>query len=492
LSRRWILAVALLAIPATTRPQESPDQQARRLLEDGRAYWAQGKLKQALDNFNIIVNSFPRTEAVGQALLEIGRYRLEVDGDPDKARTSFDQVAKQFPQSDAAPGAYYWLGHLTMSRAATAGELDDALAQFTRVQNLYPRSTEWVSRALYASGLVHRKAGRLAEAVDVSRRVSLEYPSSEAAAAAQFQVGHCLALKGEARPAMEEFQQVRNRFPESEWAARALERITALYRLYGFAKPAFAVDSGYAVGSGDLLKDVRAILMTPTGTLWIASDKTKTAVPIDPGGKAGPGLPGEDQRSLSLSPRGDIIVAARLAVRIGPKDLKSYAIPSDKPGIPEALDKILAATITPGGSVLVSDEKRKKVYRYNAKFEYQGLFPEKDAKERVVSRMFVDGEGGIVCLDREEKVVRVFDETGRLLRTVGPAGLRRPVDVAVDPFRNSYVADEEGAVQIFSPSGQLLASLTGPELKKPRALTLDPTGAVLVWDERAEKVLRYR
>jgi TolA-binding protein len=183
LSRRWILAVALLAIPATTRPQESPDQQARRLLEDGRAYWAQGKLKQALDNFNIIVNSFPRAEAVGQALLEIGRYRLEVEGDPDKARTSFDQVAKQFPQSDAAPGAYYWLGHLTMSRAATAAELDDALAQFTRVQNLYPRSTEWVSRALYASGLVHRKAGRLAEAVDVSRRVSLEYPSSEAAAA---------------------------------------------------------------------------------------------------------------------------------------------------------------------------------------------------------------------------------------------------------------------------------------------------------------------
>jgi sugar lactone lactonase YvrE len=186
------------------------------------------------------------------------------------------------------------------------------------------------------------------------------------------------------------------------------------------------------------------------------------------------------------------VVAARLAVRIGPKDLKSYAIPSEKPGIPEALDRILAAALTPGGSVLVSDEKRKRVYRYNGKFEYQGLFPEKDTKERVVSRMFVDGEGGIVLLDREEKTVRVLDETGRLLRTVGPAGLRRPVDAAVDPFRNTYVADEEGAVQIFSPSGQPLASLTGPELKKPRALTLDPTGAVLVWDERAEKVLRYR
>jgi TolA-binding protein len=492
LSPRFLLAVAIVALPAVSFPQESPDQQARRLLEDGRAYWSQGKLKQALDNFNIIVTSFPRTDAVGQALLEIGRYRLEVEGDVEKARSSFDQVAKQFPQSDAAPGAYYWLGYLTMSRASGPAELDDALAQFTRVQNLYPRSTEWVSKALYASGLVHRKAGRLAEAVDLSRQVSLEYPSSEAAPAAQFQIGHCLALKGEPRPAMEEFQQVRNRFPESEWAARALERITALYRLYGYAKPAFALDTGYAAGAGDLLKDVRAILMTPAGTLWIASDKTRTAVPIDPSGKPGPGLPGEDLRSLSLSPLGEIIVAARLAVRFGPKDLRSYAIPSDKPGVPEALDKILAATVTPGGSILVSDEKRKKVYRYNAKQEYQGLFPERDGKEREVSRMLVDGEGGIVLLDREEKAVRVFDETGKLLRAVGPAGLRRPVDAAVDPFRNIYVADEEGAVQIFTPQGQLLASLSGPELKKPRALTLEPSGAVLVWDERAEKILRYR
>ena len=47
----------------------------------------------------------------------------------------------------------------------------------------------------------------------------MEYPTSEAAAAAQFEVGEGLALLGEPRQAMEEFQQVRNRFPKSEWAA---------------------------------------------------------------------------------------------------------------------------------------------------------------------------------------------------------------------------------------------------------------------------------
>lgn len=488
---RRLPAAALVAVATVALAQESPDQQARRLLEDGRTYWAQGKLKQALDNFNTIVAGFANTDSIGPALLEIGRYRLEVDGDAEKARASFEQVAKQYPQSDAAPGAYYNLGLLTLGRATTAAELEDALAQLTRVLRLYPKS-DWVPKALYAQGLVHRKAGRYGEAVDVARRVFLEYPSSDAAAAAQYLVGHGLALLGEPRQAMEEFQQVRNRFPDSEWAARALEKTTALYRLHGYDKPTFSVDPAYNVGVGDLSKDVRAILMTAQGTLWIASDKTKSAVPLDPAGKPGPGVQGEEPRALSLDPRGQVVFAARTAVRIGLKDIRSFTIPSDKP-VPEPLERINAAAVTPGGSVLVADEKRNRVYRYNARFEFQGTFPDpRETKEREVTRLFVDGEGGIVMLDRGEKTVRVYDETGKPLRSVGPTGLRRPVDVAVDPFRNTYIADEELGVLIFSPQGQILHTLSGAELRRPKALTLDPAGAILVWDDKAEKVLKYR
>ncbi len=483
------LLVLALAVPAL--PQESPNVQARRLLDDGRAYRAKGQLKQALENFNIITTSFPNSDSVDQALLEIGRYRMDVEGDVEKARASFEQVAKQYPQSAGAPGAYYYLGLLSLNRATTAADLDDALAQFTRVQNLYPRS-DWVPQALQAMGLVHRRAGRLAEAVDVSRRVFLEYPSSEAAAAAQFQVGQCLALLGQPREAMEEFQRVRNRFPQSEWSPQALDRITALYRLFGSGKPSFVLDPGYGIGAGDVLKAVRAILMAPGGTLWIASEKAKSIVPYDAAGKAGSSLSAEEPRALSLTPSGEIVVAVKTAVRVGAREVKTFSIPSDKPGVPEPLERILSATITPGGAFLVADEKKKKVHRFDAKQEYLGTFPEKDTKEREVTRMLLDGEGGILFLDREEKTVRVLDETGKVLRTIGPTGLKKPVDAAVDPFRNTYVADEEGLVQIFNEKGQPLATLTGPEMKRPRALTLEANGAVLVYDDRAEKVLRFR
>jgi TolA-binding protein len=492
--RRSALGSLALALAGVSWAQTSPDAQARGLLEDGRSYMTKKQYKQALDNFNTIVTGFGQTDSVDDAWLEIGRYRLEVDEDTDKAREAFDQVAKRYPQSDGAPGAYYYLGLLSLNRASQPAELDDALAQFARVQRLYPRS-EWVPRALYASGLAHRKAGRYAEAIEAERRVSLEHPTSDAAPGAQFQIGHCLALQGSAREAMEEFQQVRNRFPDSPWSATALNRNTALYRLYGAGKPSFSVDPSYSVAGGELLKDVRALLMTPERLLWLASDKVKMAQPFAADGSRGAGFAVEEPRSLSLGPRGEVVVSAKLAVRIGPKDIKSFAAPTEKPGVVESLDKIEAAVVTPLGNVLVADSKRKRVFKYEtAELRFGGTFP--DNREREVRRLLVDGEGGVVLLDSDAKSVLAFDETGKPLRGLLARGtgyeLKKPVDIAVDPFRNVYVADAELGVLVFNPAGQLLATLSAAEVRRPGAIALDVEGSVLVYDEKSERVVRFQ
>jgi TolA-binding protein len=488
--------LVLILVGAGVAPvagQSSADDQARALLEDGRAYWAKKQYKQALENFNTIVTGFANTSSIDKALLEIGRYYLEVEASPEKAREAFDHVARRYPQSEGAPGAYYYLGIMSLNAASSVAELDDAVAQFKRLQRLYPRS-DWVPRALHATGIAHRKAGRLQDAVEAERRVALEHPTSDAAPAAQFQVGHCLALLGEPQKAMEEFQRVRNRYPDSPWAAAALDRNTALYRLYGGAKPVFTRDTSYAAPVGEALKDVRAILMTPERTLWIASDKVKSAVSVEADGKKGATFGAEDLRGLSWNAKTGIIVVARTSVRLGAKDVKTFAVPSDKPGTMKPLDKITAAIVTPGGSLLVADDDKARVYRYDAHDQLVGTFP--DTREHDVTRMTLDGEGGIVLLDRAQKTVAVYDESGKLIRSVGPKGggyeLRKPADVAADAFRNLYVADEESGVLIFGPGGQLLASLTGEDLRKPKAITVDVDGSVLVYDDRGERVVRYR
>ena len=486
-----VCLVSLLAAAAGAPAQETPDQQARRLLEDGRTYRSQGKLKQAFDNFTIVVSSFPGTDSVGQALLEIGRYRLEVEGDLDKARAAFEQVTKEHARSDAAPGAYYHMGLLTLARAIGPADVEDALAQFMRVETLYPRSL-WVPRALHGAAMAHRRAGRYAEAADLDRRVSLEYPASDAAAAAQFEIGQSLALSGEPRQAMEEYQQVRNRFPESEWAQPALERITLLYRLFGGPKPLFSVDAGFTLAAGELLKNVKALAMAPGGALWIASGRMKAAAMVDSSQQMGSAIHVEDPKTLCLGPRGEIVLTGNRTVHVGAKDVRLFLFPPEKPGDdPEPVDNILAAALTVGGSVLVSDEDRDRVLRFDAKGKYLGTFPPQDTTSRSVTRILVDPEGGILTLDRGQRLLQTWDENGKLLRSVGPVGIKRPNDVALDPFRNLYVADEDLGVLVFDPQGHLLTTITSPGLKA-RAVTLDASGAVLVYDGRTERLLRFR
>jgi len=36
-----------------------------------------------------------------------------------------------------------------------------------------------------------------------------------------------------------------------------------------------------------------------------------------------------------------------------------------------------------------------------------------------------------------------------------------------------------------------MATISG-ELRKPRALTIDPAGAILVYDEKQERILRFK
>jgi len=468
--------------------QRTSEEQARRLLEDGQRYWAEQKWKQAVDNFNTIINGFPETDSVDDALLALGRHQADVEGELGLARESFQRVTQQFPQSDQAPGAYYWLGMLTMRQAASQAELDDAMAQFDRVRRLYPGSS-WVPAALYGSGLAMRRSGNLAGAAELQRRVAMEYSTGEVAAQAQFEVGHLMALLGDPLQAMEDFQRVRNGYPDSSLAQRALERITALYRFRRGA-PSFTRDSSFSVSGGDVLRDVRALLLDPAGNLWIASDKTDSVVSFGPDGRMGKSYSGKNLGDLSLAPDGAPVIAARTAVRIGGRDLKSFSLPGTKP---ESLERIRAAVILRGGDILVADEKLKAVHRFDASGKYLGPFP--DSGERRVIRLGLDVEGAIYMLDEREGV-SVFDAKGERIRRLPPRGagyeLREPVDVAIDTALNSYVVDKKaGVVFVFSPSGELRGTLGRNELQEPEAIALEPSGAVLVYDKKARQILRF-
>ena len=477
---------------AFTSAQPRPDDQARRLLEDGRADLANGRARQGLDALQTIVTGFPSSPYADDALLEIGRYNETVEKDLTKAREVYDQIAKRYPQSDSAPGAYLQIGRIAFATAANQAAFDDALANFQRVIRLYPESP-FVPHALAASAAVFRRAGRYDAAIDAARRAVLDHPSSDVAPEAQFELALSLVTAGDVLTGLEEFQRVRTLHPSSPAAARALNATTALFRLHGAGKPVFLKDAGFTVTAGEVLKDVRSLAVTPAGVTWIASNKTKSAVSFDAAFKLGSSLSAEDPQTLAISPQGDIVFASKLAVRVGAAGVVSFSMPSEKPGEIEIIDRIGAATVLVSGDTLVSDLKRKRVLRFKGT-RFEGVF--QDRAEREVIKLLTSPQGEVVMLRRDDKSVEITDESGRVISKVGPRGpgfeWKKPVDVAMDAFSNLYVADEDQGIFVFSPKGELLTTFGAADLKKSRAITIDLTGAPLVYDDRTETLVRFK
>ena len=133
---------------------------------------------------------------------------------------------------------------------------------------------------------------------------------------------------------------------------------------------------------GDVLKDVKALLMAPGNRLWIASKKTKSAVLFE-SGKMGTSLSARDPRTLSLARTGEVVFAAKTAVRIGPRDMRTFYLPPEKAGAQrKRLERIRAATLTPGNAVVVSDEKDNRIHRFDAAGVLQGPFIRRDKPRR--------------------------------------------------------------------------------------------------------------
>ncbi len=485
-------AAVLLLGSGLAFAQPRPDDQASRLLEDGRADLQNGRARQGLDALQTIVTGFPTSPFADDALFEIGRYAEDVERNLSKARDIYDQIAKKYPQSDSAPGAYLQMGRIAFATASSREAIDDALANFQRVIRLYPESP-FVPHALVTSVAVFRRAGRFDSAIDSARRAVLDHPASDVAPEAQFELGQSLVMAGDALTGIEEFQRVRTLYPSSGAAVRALNAITALYRIYGNERPVFLKDAASPFPAGDVLKDVRSLAVTPDGVTWIASNKTKSAVSFDRSFKLGASLPADDPQTLAISPQGEVVFAARLAVKMGTGGALAFSAPSEKPGVMENIDRIGAATIMVSGDTLVADTRRKRVLRFKGT-TFVSVFP--DGAEREVIKLLTTPRGDVVMLRKDDKSVEVLDGNGRLITTIGPRGpgfeWKKPVDVTSDAFSNLYVADEDQGIFMFSGKGDLMTTFGASDVKKSRAIAIDLTGAALVYDDRAETIVRFK
>ena len=106
---------------------------------------------------------------------------------PDLARESFQTYLKQFPDTEVADNAQYWIGE---SYYAT-GDFTSAIAEFNKVIQGYPKGDK-VPAAMLKIGLSHSRLKNPTEANKTYRALIQRYPKSPEAGAARER----LAAKG--------------------------------------------------------------------------------------------------------------------------------------------------------------------------------------------------------------------------------------------------------------------------------------------------------
>ena len=125
------------------------------------------------------------TQAAGPGPVTL--YRLAYDqmsrGSHSTARSGFQELLNQYPTSDLAPDAQYYIGE-TLQAEGNSGAADSV---FSLVVSKYPNAPR-AATALYKHGLFLQKAKRDREARQAFQTVIDKYPRSDEAALAREQI----------------------------------------------------------------------------------------------------------------------------------------------------------------------------------------------------------------------------------------------------------------------------------------------------------------
>jgi tetratricopeptide (TPR) repeat protein len=80
---------------------------------EGRALYERGNYQEALRAFDEVAKRAPHSILMPEVLLYRGRYALEIESNPKKARDVFLQLVSAFPDSTAADFALYYLAKMS-------------------------------------------------------------------------------------------------------------------------------------------------------------------------------------------------------------------------------------------------------------------------------------------------------------------------------------------------------------------------------------------
>lgn len=492
-----LVAVALLLATIGVATQSNEDL-PRRQYESGLAFLKGQRYAEAMKDFQAIIDSFPKSQAADNALLQIALYQIDIAKDLGAAQAAVDQLLKIYPDTDSAPMGYVVGGRIAMAKGRSAADVDAAVASFERVERLFP-GHDAVPAAGYYAGEALRLVRRHEDALARYRRVTAAYPSSPWAARANLAAGYCLAQADRATAALPEVQRVRQMMPASAEAEAALNINSILYRLHVRAPKgsAYAFSGRFIGDERANFNDVIGVRVDPLNRVLLGHNKGIAV--FDQKGALASSVAAQDPSAFFSDEVNRIVFVGKGALHTEQVSSMPITTPPTEPNRPpKVVDEMPSVVMTSTGQRLIVNKKAKTVIRYDAAGRYIGPFTTAINTERLAINVLDD----VAMIDKDAKAVTILDRAGTPLSKIITKGanyqLDEPVDVAFDRLGYLYVLDRgKKSVFVFGPRNRLITSFTIDEkspgaFTRARALGVDAAGRLYIFDEKAKRIGVYQ
>ncbi len=391
----------------------SPNDQ--RLYESGLAFEANQNYEQAMREFNLLLEQYPKSAFADDALLEIGRYHFN-QGDAERAKAFLDRIISEYGKSDSSDNAYLLIGRIQLK----AGDIDDAYNTFFHLKGAFPES-DVLDRDYFYLSIISSRRGQFKKALYFLSQIYTRFSESPVFPDSLYQAAYCYYRIGEPQEALKMIAAL-NEEGKGEQAVKAEDYTRSLLRFllkrhYKRAKQYFQMDNPSLLATGE------------ANTLYVQAKKGRFIQMISPGQNRRRNTPGnvramyyQNDVGLWFS-TGDQLISPSGSVRLIAEG--------------SALQDITSFFLTSSGEIWAFDKKTGLSYVFS--------------KERKLIRKMALGDvdffkirrdGRIFVVKNSRNVMEIRTLDGHAIKQFN--NFKKIVDIAFDPLDNIYLLTNKG------------------------------------------------
>lgn len=196
------------------------------LFDGGIIYYDSGEYTNALTAFQQIINDFPDSQYADDAQYYIGYINEKKLGYYIQALLEYQELINNYPDSSYTDNAQLGIGNCYY----VTYDYSHAIEAYQKLIGDYPESS-LLALAQYSIAQSYRKLASYVQGILEFNKVIENYPESDYPAPAQYYIGYSHYQTQDYYQAISEFQKVIEYYPDSTWPGES-ERLIAPYAQY--------------------------------------------------------------------------------------------------------------------------------------------------------------------------------------------------------------------------------------------------------------------